>query len=143
MKNYIKHFKEIDINDVPVVGGKNASLGEMFQKLTYRGVQVPDGFATTAEAYWHFLEEAQIKAEIFAQLAKLDTVEFTNLREIGSSIRNTVLEAQLPSVLIQAIGQGYDALSKKNKGDLSLAVRSSCLLYTSDAADDLLCVDLG
>ena len=68
MKNYIRHFNEIDINDVPIVGGKNASLGEMFQKLTSKGVNVPDGFATTAEAYWHFLQKVHIQDEIFDYL---------------------------------------------------------------------------
>ena len=72
MKNYIKHFNEIDIHDVPEVGGKNASLGEMFQKLTSKGVQVPDGFATTSDAYWLFLEEAKLKDKIINELENLD-----------------------------------------------------------------------
>ena len=61
MENFITHFSETDINDVPIVSGKYASLGVMFQKLTSKGVEVPDGFATTTEAPWHFLEEIQVK----------------------------------------------------------------------------------
>jgi len=125
MKNYIRHFNEIDIKDVPTVGGKNASLGEMFQKLTSKGVQVPDGFATTAEAYWHFLQEVHIKDEIFGLLAKLDTKNFANLREIGATVRKAILNTELPEDLKEAIGEGYDALTNKYKGDISLAVRSS------------------
>ena len=125
MKNYIRHFNEIDINDVPTVGGKNASLGEMFQKLTTKGVQVPDGFATTAEAYWHFLQEVHIQDEIFGLLAKLNTKDFSNLKEIGAAVRKAVLGTELPDDIKEAIEKGYDALSKKYKGDISLAVRSS------------------
>jgi len=125
MKNYIRHFNEIDNNDVPIVGGKNASLGEMFQKLTPKGVQIPDGFATTSEAYWHFLEEENIKDEIFAHLARLDTKEFSNLKEIGAAVRKIIIDSELPEDIKEAIGEGYDTLVKKYKGDISLAVRSS------------------
>ncbi|MGB3776741.1 MAG: phosphoenolpyruvate synthase [Tunicatimonas sp.] len=125
MNNYTKPFNEIDINDVPIVGGKNASLGEMFQKLTSKGVRVPDGFATTSAAYWYFLEEAHIKEKIFGQLATLDKKEFSNLATVGASVRNTVLQATFPPAIEQAIAKGYDTLSKKYQGDLSLAVRSS------------------
>jgi len=125
MENYIKHFNEIDIHDVPIVGGKNASLGEMFQKLTSKGVQVPDGFATTASAYWHFLEEAHIKDELFEQLSKLDKKDFSNLRDVGTKARNLFLKAMFPSAIKKSVEEGYDALAKKYKGGLSLAVRSS------------------
>ncbi|ADV50240.1 phosphoenolpyruvate synthase [Cellulophaga sp. E16_2] len=125
MKNYIRHFNEIDINDVPTVGGKNASLGEMFQKLTSKGVKIPDGFATTSEAYWHYLQEVHIKDEIFGYLSKLDTKGFSNLKEIGAIVRKTILETEIPEDIKEAIEEGYDSLSKKYKGDISLAVRSS------------------
>ena len=125
MKNYIRHFNEIDINDVPIVGGKNASLGEMFQKLTSKGVNVPDGFATTAEAYWHFLQKVHIQDEIFDYLSKLDTKDFSNLKEIGASVRKTILDTEFPEDIKEVIREGYDDLSKKYKGDISLAVRSS------------------
>ena len=125
MKNYIKHFNEIDINDVPEVGGKNASLGEMFQKLTSKGVQVPDGFATTSEAYWLFLEEAKLKDKIFKELEKLDLKEFSNLREIGANIRDTISKAEFPNAIKSSIEQGYTKLVEKYGKEISLAVRSS------------------
>ncbi|MEP2239480.1 MAG: PEP/pyruvate-binding domain-containing protein, partial [Maribacter sp.] len=125
MKNYIRHFNEININDVPTVGGKNASLGEMFQKLTSKGVQVPDGFATTAEAYWHFLQEVHIKDEIFKLLENLNTKDFSNLKEIGESVRNAILATEIPQDIQDSINGGYDFLANKYKGDISLAVRSS------------------
>ena len=125
MENYIKYFNEIDIHDVPIVGGKNASLGEMFQKLTSKGVQVPDGFATTSSAYWHFLEEAAIKDNLFQELGKLNTKDFSNLREVGAKARNLILKAGFPAAIKKSVEEGFDALSKKYKGELSLAVRSS------------------
>jgi pyruvate,water dikinase len=122
---FIKRFNEIDILDVPLVGGKNASLGEMFQKLTSKGVHIPDGFAVTAPAYWYFLEKAQIKDRLFALLAKLDTKDFSNLKEIGLQARELILKADFPTAIKTAVEEGYEELSKKYKGALSLAVRSS------------------
>ena len=125
MKNYIKHFKEIDINNVSMVGGKNASLGEMFQKLTSKGVQVPDGFATTSAAYWHFLEEAQLKNPIWEKLDNLDKNDFSNLRETGTAIREIIAKATFPNAIKNSIVEGYDNLVKKYGNEISLAVRSS------------------
>lgn len=125
MENYIKHFNEIDIRDVPIVGGKNASLGEMFQNLTSKGVQVPDGFATTAAAYWYFLEASDIKDTLFHELGKLNTNDFSNLREVGAKARNLILEARFPEAIKQSIVEGYDLLTKKYKGVRSVAIRSS------------------
>lgn len=125
MKNYIKHFNEIDINDVPEVGGKNASLGEMFQKLTSKGVQVPDGFATTSAGYWLFLEEAQLKDKIFKELEKLDKKDFSNLRDVGAALRNYIEKAEFPQAIKSSVKKGYDTLVEKYGMDISLAVRSS------------------
>jgi len=125
MKKYSKHFNEIDINDVPLVGGKNASLGEMFQKLTSKGVQVPDGFATTSAAYWYFLEEAKLKDPIWKKLDNLDKKDFSNLREIGTTIRAIIAKAAFPDAIKNAVAEGYDHLVKKYGNEISLAVRSS------------------
>ncbi len=125
MENYIKHFNEIDINDVPLVGGKNASLGEMFQKLTSKGIQVPDGFATTSAAYWHFLEEARLKDPIWKKLDTLDKKDFSNLRETGSAIRDIIAKAAFPNAIKNSIVEGYENLVKKYGKGISLAVRSS------------------
>ena len=63
-RRYIRRFGEIGLDDLPLVGGKNASLGEMYRELTPKGVRVPDGFAVTAEAYWHFLRSAGLDRQI-------------------------------------------------------------------------------
>jgi pyruvate,water dikinase len=125
MHNYIKHFNEIEINDVPEVGGKNASLGEMYQKLTTKGVQVPDGFATTSDAYWLFLEEAQLKESIAKEIEKLDKQDFSNLREVGSAIRTSIAKADFPQAIKSSLENGYKTLVKKYGSQISLAVRSS------------------
>ncbi len=125
MINYIKYFKEIDIGNVPEVGGKNASLGEMYQKLTSKGIQVPDGFATTSEAYWLFLKEANLRDFIFGEIEKLDKRDFSNLREVGSAIRQEIAQAEFPEAIKNSVANGYNALVKKYGNEISLAVRSS------------------
>lgn len=125
MENYIRQFNDIDINDVPEVGGKNASLGEMYQKLTSKGIQVPDGFATTSDAYWLFLKEAQLKESIFAEISKLDKKDFSNLREVGSAIRTSIAKADFPQAIKSSLEHGYNTLVKKYGSQISLAVRSS------------------
>ena len=125
MENYIRQFNEIDINDVPEVGGKNASLGEMYQKLTSKGIQVPDGFATTSDAYWLFLKEAQLKESIFTEISKLDKKDFSNLREVGSAIRTSIAKADFPQAIKSSLEHGYNTLVKKYGSQISLAVRSS------------------
>lgn len=84
--SYIRLFENLNSNDVPIVGGKNASLGEMIQNLKQEGVRVPDGFATTAQAYWEFIEANQIKAQIKSLLHDLET-EKQSLSEVGKAIR--------------------------------------------------------
>jgi pyruvate,water dikinase len=77
---YIRFFNELNIKDVPIVGGKNASLGEMYQNLTPKGVNIPNGFATTSDAYWLLLEENAIKDKISAILNDLDIADTKNLQ---------------------------------------------------------------
>ncbi|MEM6265751.1 MAG: phosphoenolpyruvate synthase [Bacteroidota bacterium] len=125
MQDFIKHFREIDLTHVPEVGGKNASLGEMFQKLTAKGVKVPDGFATTSAAYWYFLDKAQLKDRVFDRIQELDTQEFTNLAQIGESLRTMILEATVPTEIEDAIREGYNKLIEAYGAHISLAVRSS------------------
>ena len=125
MKNYIKHFSEIDIHDIPSVGGKNASLGEMFQKLTSKNVQVPDGFAITSDAYWHYLEQSDLKETIFKELNTLNKKDFSNLKKIGAAIRTDFSKVELPNAIKGAIEEGYFDLIKKHGAEISLAVRSS------------------
>lgn len=125
MEKYIKFFQEIDLSSLPEVGGKNASLGEMYQKLTPKGIAVPDGFATTAEAYRLFLEENHLQDEIAQLLSRLDRITYANLSEIGKQIRTTMLGAKLPSHLVQVLREGYQYLTKQYGVGISLAVRSS------------------
>ncbi len=122
---FIKWFADIRIEDVPIVGGKNASLGEMFHELTPKGVKVPDGFATTAEAYWHFLREAGLEQQIRTSLDLLDTQNVEQLRERGSQIRHAILAAELPADLEREIIAAYDLMKGRNLHPVDVAVRSS------------------
>jgi len=118
-------FKEIGIDDIPRVGGKNASLGEMVGGLGAKGVKVPDGFAITAEAYRGFLREARLDQEIRETLKGLDTGDLENLRRRGLKIRQAIVSANLPVELEQAITEAYDRLNDQTHGPLDVAVRSS------------------
>ena len=123
MQNYIKHFSEIGIQDVPGVGGKNASLGEMFQNLNSQGVRVPDGFATTSEAFLQFLNENSLRESLQEVLAELDTDNYSNLSTIGEKARNLILGGKLSSQLSQKITEAYQGLC--NNKNCAVAVRSS------------------
>ncbi len=112
------------MNDVPVVGGKNASLGEMISNLSNLGVTVPGGFATTAEAFRVFLIEAGLKQKIDTKLIELDVDDVNALAQAGKEIRQWVVDAPLPEQLESQIRQSYEALSVKGE-DATVAVRSS------------------
>ena len=122
---FVKWFADIRIEDIPLVGGKNASLGEMFRELTPRGVKVPDGFAITAEAYRHFLGEAKLDAKIQELLAGLDTSDLDNLRQRGSQVRQAILAAELPRDLEDEIIHAYDTFRGTHLHPVDVAVRSS------------------
>src|SRR6478752_6111652 len=117
---YIKFFDTIDNTQVNLVGGKNASLGEMYQKLTKQGIKVPNGFAITSKAYWDFLTENKLLEELRTKLEELDTTTFTNLREIGEICRGMLLKAQVPEAIQTEIKEAYKLLQNE-----SVAVRSS------------------
>src|SRR3989344_6652733 len=93
---FIKWFKDIRIEDVPLVGGKNAALGEMYAKLVPLGINVPNGFAITAAAYNHFLERAGLKHGIKQALRGLDTKSMKDLSARGKAVRELILRAELP-----------------------------------------------
>jgi pyruvate,water dikinase len=119
---YIKQFKDICINDVPAVGGKNASLGEMFSKLSAKGIPVPDGFATTAFSFTTFLHYNHLQEPIAVLLRKLDRQQYSNLRETGAALRKLMLSAEMPIDISLAITQAYRQLGPDA---IAVAVRSS------------------
>ncbi|MFH1509101.1 MAG: phosphoenolpyruvate synthase [bacterium] len=122
-KKFVLWFSELGIKDVPYVGGKNASLGEMYQKLTKQGINVPNGFALTAYAYRYFLKKSGIQDEIKQILSDLDTGDMKNLSERGYRVRQTILNAELPPELEAEITKAYKKLSGSKPVDV--AVRSS------------------
>ena len=126
MYKYIKFFKEISLGDVPKVGGKNASLGEMYQNLAPKGINLPNGFATTAASYFYFLDQAGIRDDITKILEGLDVKNVRDLKKRGAKIRAMIMKAKLPNDLVEEIKHGYEELSKEEgKKNLVVAVRSS------------------
>lgn len=123
MPDFIRWFRDIGIDDVPDVGGKNASLGEMYRELTPEGIRVPDGFAVTATAYRYFLSETGLDRRIADLLADLDVQNIANLQEHGHAVRHAILAAELPQDLQVAIVAAYQELGDGHS--LDVAVRSS------------------
>ena len=103
MESRIKKFNEIGIKNVDIVGGKNASLGEMFNQLTSKGVRIPDGFATTSYAFWEFLKENEIQKPLEKLLTKLDRKKYSNLAEIGKQARELILKSKFSEVFSKEI----------------------------------------
>ncbi|MCX6797690.1 MAG: phosphoenolpyruvate synthase [Candidatus Falkowbacteria bacterium] len=123
---FIKFFSELNIKDVPRVGGKNASLGEMYGHLSAKGIKIPNGFATTAAAYNYFLESTGLKKKIKDILKGLDTKDMRGLAARGAAIRKEIIAAEFPADFSQAISKAYKQLSKENKvANLDVAIRSS------------------
>ena len=123
MKPRIKKFNEIGIKDVSHVGGKNASLGEMFNRLTSKGVFIPDGFATTSAAYWEFLQENNIKEALQELLVQLDRERYSNLKSIGKQARELILNGTFSAVFSKEITDAYTHLCGTDVKEV--AVRSS------------------
>lgn len=121
----IRRFAELNRNDVALVGGKNASLGEMFSTLAPRGVQVPNGFATTSAAYWLYLEHNNLREKIAARLNGLDIADVATLQQTGEQIRNWIIAGEMPPALCDAIATAYAELEKQYDKDTDVAVRSS------------------
>ena len=110
---FVLWFEEVGIADVPLVGGKNASLGEMIRQLTPKGVNVPTGFATTAYAFRYFMEKAGLEARLRRLLADLDVENINNLRERGRQARTLILDTPFPAELEEAITNSYVQLSER------------------------------
>ena len=124
-QRYIRWFEDIGIKDIPLVGGKNASLGEMVRELAPRGIKVPNGFAITAEAYWHLLRAANIDQQIQEILSGLDTRDTANLQQRGRAVRHAIMAAPLPQDLQHSIIAAYRELSRGADKPMDVAVRSS------------------
>ncbi len=136
MFRYIRWFKDLTIKDIPLVGGKNASLGEMYSKLTKKGVPVPNGFALTAEAYWAFIKDNKLDKQIKAAVKDLDVKNIKFLSKAGLKIRGLILNASLPKEVETEVIKAYRELSKTatthpaslsrgERAGMGVAVRSS------------------
>ena len=125
-KTYILWFDQISKKDVPLVGGKNASLGEMFSKLTKKGIQIPNGFALTSEAYWYFLEKNKIRKNLEKIFRSFDLNDISQLRLAAKKARNLILKANFPEDLKKQIIKNYEKLSRYYGAKfVDVAVRSS------------------
>ncbi|MBU6123280.1 phosphoenolpyruvate synthase [Hymenobacter siberiensis] len=118
-------FRELTNDKVAQVGGKNASLGEMFNKLSDQGIRVPDGFATTAAAYWLLLDENGLRAPLTELLETLDTNDFSNLPDVGARARSLVHGAVMPMAVAATIRAAYRELTAQHPDRAEVAVRSS------------------
>ncbi len=124
-RSLILWFDEVGITDIPLVGGKNASLGEMIQQLTPQGVNVPTGFATTAYAYRYFIESAGLEAQLRELFADLDVEDVKNLQVRGKQARSLLMHTPFPVDLRDAIASAYLKLCEQYNTDTDVAVRSS------------------
>jgi len=115
----------VGIADIPLVGGKNASLGEMIQQLQSKGVKVPTGFATTAYAYRFFIQGAGLETKLREIFADLDVEDVNNLRQCGKQARTLMLQTPFPEELEKVIAQAYEDLCNQYGADTDVAVRSS------------------
>ena len=125
MNRYTINLAELSSQDLPIVGGKNASLGEMIQHLSSAGVCVPGGFATTSEAYRIFLEQNNLEKKIAQELNSLDVDNMPELTSSGERIRRWILNSSLPKELQEEIKDSYQELENKTLPNIAVAVRSS------------------
>ncbi len=124
--NYIRFFDEITLSDIALVGGKNASLGQMSQELTSQGIRVPYGFALTSQAYWFLLDHAEIREKIVFLISSIThTSDYAEYTHASKQIQTLILSAELPEIIIQEITQAYKKLCEQYGADCSVAVRSS------------------
>jgi len=124
-KSFILWFDQLGIEDVPHVGGKNASLGEMYRNLSKKKVKIPNGFAVTAYAYRYIIEKSGIMEEIKKILSDLDTSNMHNLQARGHKVRELIRNCEFPPELYDEIVTAYHHLSKQYGKDTDVAVRSS------------------
>ena len=125
-KDFVRWYGDVGIDDVGIVGGKNAALGEMYRNLTSQGVNIPDGFALTANAYRYFFTETGLNKKIENILSDLDTKSISNLQMRGKKVRQAVLKEKFPALLQDAVRKAYSKLEEKyGRKNIDVAVRSS------------------
>ena len=124
-KPLVAWFNDLSIDDVPLVGGKNASLGEMYRNLSPKGVSIPNGFAVTAHAYTYLLEKSKAMDKIRKILSDLDTHDMDNLQERGARVRNLIRSLEFPNELYKEIAKAYVKLEGEYGKNVDVAVRSS------------------
>lgn len=134
MKRYIIPFEQLEMKDVSLVGGKNASLGEMTKNLSSLGIAVPDGFAVTVDAYHDFLAFNAISPRIQFVLNRLDRITLRNLSEVGEECRSIVMGGFLPKDVSEQLLKAYRQLEHKKGKEISVAVRSSATAEDSPTA---------
>ncbi|KPL20026.1 MAG: phosphoenolpyruvate synthase [candidate division Zixibacteria bacterium SM23_81] len=124
-KIYVRWFADLRSKDVPAVGGKNASLGEMISTLKKKGISVPNGFATTSAAYWKFLDDNKIREKVHAIVKDLQSGS-KSLSQVGKSIRRLFLDSQFPDEIAEQIRAAYRELGRRYRmKNVDVAVRSS------------------
>jgi pyruvate,water dikinase len=122
---FIRWFRDIGYQDIPAVGGKNASLGEMFRMLTGKGIRVPDGFAITSDAYRHYITRNQLQGTLEDTLSNLRSEDPASLQATGRHLRQAVLNGKMPADLADSILAAYHELSGNRSAVTDVAVRSS------------------
>jgi pyruvate,water dikinase len=123
---FIKQFKEVGINDVGIVGGKNASLGEMFCHLAQKGVNVPDGFALTVNLYWKFIKANGLDRILPEFFKRLESQNIKSVQEVGEETRKAIMSSLFPDDLQKELFEAYSQLSQKyGKKEIDVAVRTS------------------
>ncbi|MGM0680461.1 MAG: phosphoenolpyruvate synthase, partial [Pseudomonadota bacterium] len=125
MTQHLIWFEDLRLDDVPRVGGKNASLGEMIHQLSNAGVRVPDGFATTADAFREFLEHKGLADRIYGELDDLDIDDVDALAKTGERIRQWIIDTPFPPALQEELHEAINKLQKEQGEEISFAVRSS------------------
>ncbi len=124
-QTYVRSLEDLGRDDAGVVGGKNASLGEMIQRLRGAEVRVPSGFATTADAYWRFLDDNDLRQTIAEEIGKLKG-DRSNLAAVGKAVRDTILQGEMPGAVAEPVRQSYaDLAARLERKDPDVAVRSS------------------
>ncbi len=134
MNNYIIPFSLLRAKDVALVGGKNASLGEMINQLSPLGINIPDGFAITTKAYHTFLSHNKIEGILTQQLDTLNPHTLETLSEVSAACKSIVFKSQFPEALAEELKMAYEALLKKYGDTISIAVRSSATAEDSPTA---------